>query len=51
MNARNSVSFDECAEQRFETADGDNKRCALIDIGLAMPVHVSDYPEQVFFNV
>ena len=29
-----SKHFDECAEQRFETADGDNKRCALIDIRL-----------------
>ena len=27
-----SRHLDECAEQRFETADGDNKRFALIDI-------------------
>ena len=26
-------TFDECAEQRFGTANGDNKRCAITEIG------------------
>ena len=43
-NKQHIETCDECAEQRFETADGDIKRCALYAC-LAIPLHVTKISE------